>query len=74
MEQPCPIDTHLCVNTHGSFACHELTGATACPAGFKFNSLEKNCQGKKKKRLNLIFSIYLFKKNKKSSIELKIMF
>ncbi|XP_034936091.1 fibrillin-1-like [Chelonus insularis] len=43
-ESPCPNDTHLCVNTQGSFACHKLTASKSCPAGFKFNITTKTCQ------------------------------
>ncbi|KAG8039052.1 hypothetical protein G9C98_003359 [Cotesia typhae] len=41
---PCPIDTHFCVNTEGSYACHELTESKGCPAGFKLNITRKTCQ------------------------------
>ncbi|XP_008553599.1 fibrillin-1 [Microplitis demolitor] len=41
---PCPIDTHFCVNTEGSYACHKLTESKGCPAGFKFNVTKKICQ------------------------------
>lgn len=55
---PCPIDTHFCVNTEGSYACHKLTESKGCPAGFKFNVTKKICQGTdlylKVKRLGLI--------------------
>ncbi|KAK0170128.1 hypothetical protein PV328_010728 [Microctonus aethiopoides] len=41
---PCPNGTHLCVNTQGSFSCHELTSPKICPAGFKFDVKNKTCQ------------------------------
>lgn len=55
MEQPCPINTHLCVNTHGSYSCHELSETTGCPAGFKYNAFDKKCQGK----INLLAFRYI---------------
>ncbi|XP_011314655.1 fibrillin-2 [Fopius arisanus] len=40
----CPNGTHFCINTQGSFTCHELTASKTCPAGFKFEILEKRCK------------------------------
>ncbi|XP_063990855.1 fibrillin-2-like [Diachasmimorpha longicaudata] len=40
----CPSETHFCVNTQGSFTCHGLSTSKSCPAGFKFNVVEKICK------------------------------
>ncbi|XP_043279236.1 fibrillin-2-like isoform X2 [Venturia canescens] len=40
----CNEESHLCVNTQGSFTCHELSGPKGCPAGFKFDVATRLCK------------------------------
>ncbi|XP_046747526.1 fibrillin-2-like [Diprion similis] len=46
LPEACNKETHVCVNTQGSFTCHELTGTgpRSCPAGFKFDTKESLCK------------------------------
>ncbi|XP_048511324.1 fibrillin-1 isoform X2 [Athalia rosae] len=46
MPEACDKETHVCLNTQGSFTCHELsgTGPRSCPAGLKFDPQELRCK------------------------------
>ncbi|XP_018028143.1 fibrillin-3 isoform X3 [Hyalella azteca] len=40
----CKRSSHLCINIQGSFACQELKDTTSCPAGYKYNDVNKACE------------------------------
>ncbi|XP_024879851.1 fibrillin-3-like [Temnothorax curvispinosus] len=44
LSSACAADKPFCVNTLGSYACLEMTGAKSCPAGFKFDKSLQLCK------------------------------